>query len=268
HRELVGVVRDLSKERQGDREIRRLNSDLELRVQQRTAELQVLNQELEAFSYSVSHDLRAPLRSISGFSHALLEDCGDLLTEAGKAHLERVQNAARRMGLLIDDLIRLARVSSSELIPGDVDLTAIAQDIMQELTSNEPLRRARVVIAQNLAAKGDARLLRVVLENLLGNAWKFTGNRAEARIEFGHKPGSHDIYRVQDNGAGFDMSFAHKLFGAFQRLHAASDFPGNGIGLATVQRIIRRHGGRIWAESVVDRGTAFYFTLAPEQTSA
>ena len=268
HRELVGVVRDVTNERHGEREIRRLNADLELRVQHRTAELQVLNQELEAFSYSVSHDLRAPLRSINGFSHALLEDCGHLVTDAGRSHIERVQNAARRMGLLIDDLMQLARVSRSEMISGDVDLTAIAQEIMQELTSNEPLRHARVVIAENLEVKGDARLLRVVLENLLGNAWKFTANRPEAQIEFGHKPGSQDIYRVQDNGAGFDMSFAHKLFGAFQRLHAAKDFTGNGIGLATVQRIIRRHGGRIWAESVVDRGTAFYFTLGVEKPGA
>jgi PAS domain S-box-containing protein len=266
HRELVGVVRDLSKERQGEREIGRLNVDLELRVQQRTAELQALNQELEAFSYSVSHDLRAPLRSINGFSHALLEDCGHLLTEAGKGHLDRVQQAARRMGFLIDDLMQLARVSRSEMILGDVDLTVVAQEIMQELTSSEPLRHARFAIAENLQAKGDARLLRVVLENLLGNAWKFTANRPEAQIEFGYKPGSEDIYRVQDNGAGFDMSFAHKLFGAFQRLHAAKDFSGNGIGLATVQRIIRRHGGQIWAESVVDRGAAFYFTLAAEKT--
>ncbi|MGD9536007.1 MAG: ATP-binding protein [Alphaproteobacteria bacterium] len=225
-------------------------------------ELGVVNRELEAFNYSVSHDLRAPLRAIDGFSQALLEDCADRLDDQGRRHLNRVRQAAQRMGQLIDDFLDLSRVSRRELEVSDVDLETLALDIMRELRSDAPQREAEIKIASRLSARGDPHLLRIALENLLGNAWKFTAGRSPALIEFGQtRVGNANAFYVRDNGVGFDMAHAGKLFGAFQRLHDAREFAGTGIGLATVQRIVHKHGGRIWAEAEAGKGAAFYFTL-------
>jgi signal transduction histidine kinase len=238
---------------------------LEARVEARTQELSASNRELEAFSYSVSHDLRAPLRSIDGFSQALLEDCGDRLEPEGQAHLRRIRAAAQHMGRLIDDLLKLARVSRADLRVETVDLSAMAQATMAALTDAHGDRTVDWHVHPGLEATGDARLLQVMLTNLLENAWKFTGKTAEARIEFGARGanGTREYY-VKDNGAGFDPTYAAKLFGAFQRLHHPGDFPGTGIGLATVQRIVTRHGGRVTAEGAVGSGATFAFTLRPE----
>jgi hypothetical protein len=220
------------------------------------------NRELEAFSYSVAHDLRAPLRSIDGFSQALLEDYAERLDEEGRQYLRYVRESAQHMAQLIDDLLALSRVTRSELRRERVDLSGLARAVLAQLQRTQPDRRVRLVIADGLSAAGDARLLRVAFENLLGNAWKFTGRRAEALIEFGlNGDAGEPIYFVRDNGAGFDMAYADKLFGVFQRLHSSADYEGTGIGLATVQRIVSRHGGRIWAEAEVDRGATFRFTL-------
>jgi signal transduction histidine kinase len=231
-------------------------------LHRRTVQLEATNKELEAFSYSVSHDLRAPLRSIDGFSQALLEDYGARLDEDGQDYLQRVRAAAQRMAQLIDDLLSLARVTRSELHPEPIDLSACALTIAHELQRTQPDRRVAFIITPGLVAHGDARLLRIALENLLGNAWKFTAKRPCATIEFGAVP--HDdgmAYFVRDDGAGFEMAYVDKLFGAFQRLHSMTEFAGTGIGLATVQRIIHRHGGRIWAEGAVEQGATFYFIL-------
>jgi len=237
-------------------------AELEQRVAERTVELAAVNKELEAFAYSVSHDLRAPLRSIDGFSRALLEDYEDRLDAEGQDYLHRVRASCQRMGQLIDDLLRLSRVTRGEMRREPVDLSALAQEIAVELQETQPERRVEFIIQPGLAADGDARLLRVVLENLLGNAWKFTGKRRQARIEFGlTEAEGRSVYFVSDNGAGFDMAYADRLFGAFQRLHSLAEFRGTGIGLATVQRVIHRHGGHVWAEGAVGQGATFYFTL-------
>jgi PAS domain S-box-containing protein len=244
-------------------QIRSYAAQLEERVAERTAELAAVNRELAAFSYSVSHDLRAPLRSMSGFSEALLEDYADVLDDTGRDFLRRVHQAGRRMAQLIDDLLNLSRLTRSEMSREPVDLSALAQSIAAELQQGEPERKAEFIIAPGLDAIGDPGLLRVLLENLLGNAWKFTGKVAHARIEFGAAEADGDLaYFVRDNGAGFAMTYSDKLFGPFQRLHAESEFPGSGIGLATVQRIVFRHGGRVWAEGEEGRGARFFFTLA------
>jgi light-regulated signal transduction histidine kinase (bacteriophytochrome) len=236
--------------------------DAEERVKQLNQQLTAVNHELEAFAYSVSHDLRAPLRSIDGFSLALVEDCGDKLNDEERDHLARIRAATQRMGMLIDDLLNLSRVSRSELRIGKADLTALARDVVAELRQQEPQRRVEVRIAEGLKVEGDARLMRLVLQNLLGNAWKFTSKVENARIEFGSEQnGDGTAYFVRDNGAGFDMKYADKLFGAFQRLHSASEFPGTGIGLATVQRILHRHGGHVWATSELGKGATFYFQI-------
>jgi signal transduction histidine kinase len=233
------------------------------RLHRRTAQLESTNKELEAFSYSVSHDLRAPLRSIDGFSLALLEDYGDRLDANGQDYLQRVRAATQRMGQLIDDLLSLARVTRSELHHEHVDLSVLTATIADELQRAHPDRQVEVIIAPGLVAHADARLLHVMLENLLGNAWKFTVKRPCATIEFGAVPCDGRVaYFVRDNGAGFDMAYADKLFGAFQRLHAMTEFSGTGVGLATVQRIVHRHGGRVWAEGAVEQGATFYFTLS------
>lgn len=245
-------------------EIQALNTQLEDRVLERTAALAATNAELEAFSYAVTHDLRAPLRSIDGFSQALLEDFGDALDETGRGYLERVRLASRHMGLLIDDLLSLARVTRSEMRQVAVDLSAMAGDVLTELCARQPERRVEVRIEPGLHAHGDPRLLRVAIVNLIENAWKFTAKTDPARISCGRVARQGQLaYYVQDNGAGFDMTYADKLFNPFQRLHAPSEFEGTGIGLATVQRVIRRHGGAIWAEAAVDQGATFYFTLEP-----
>jgi len=220
------------------------------------------NRELEAFSYSVAHDLRAPLRSIDGFSQALLEDCADLLDDAGKQHLRYVREAAQDMAALIDGLLSLSRVARSELRRESVDLSAMARHALSQLQRAVPGRTVETVVADGLTVNGDSRLLRAVLENLLGNAWKFTRNSPNARIEVGAttSDGARACY-IRDNGTGFDMAYAGKLFSPFQRLHSAAEFEGTGIGLATVQRIIHRHGGRVWAEGAPGKGATFYFTL-------
>lgn len=236
--------------------------DLNQRLARDNATLQGLNRELESFSYSVSHDLRAPLRSIDGFSKALLEDYGEQLDAPGRDYLNRVRNAAQRMGHLIDDLLKLARVSRTDLKKDDVDLSLVARRICTELRQRHPQREVEIEIAPGLKTEGDPRLLQIALENLLDNAWKFTAKRPQARIEFGKlEREGHTVFFVRDNGAGFDMAHSDKLFGVFQRLHAMTEFEGTGVGLATVQRIIYKHGGRVWGEAERDRGAVFYFAL-------
>jgi two-component system, NtrC family, sensor kinase len=234
-----------------------LSEELELK----NADLEVKNDELESFSYSVAHDLRAPLRSIDGFSLALLEDCGDKLDDAGKEYLNYVRQSTQHMARLIDDLLALSRVTRTPLDRAEADISSIARGVASRLAKSWPDRRVEIIVAPHMIADCDHHLLTIVFENLLGNAWKFTGKRDGARIEVGVIDEDPRTYFVRDNGAGFDMSYASKLFGVFQRLHSTSEFEGTGIGLATVQRIIRRHGGRIWAEGAVGEGATFYFTL-------
>jgi hypothetical protein len=243
------------------RRLRMENAELERHLRQRTAELEATTKELEAFSYSVSHDLRAPLRAIDGFCHVLQEDFGEGLDARAKAYLDRVCHAADQMGMLIGDLLRLAQVSCGEMQKAAVDLTAIAQSIATELRISAPDRRACFTIAPDVVVHGDARLLEVALTNLLRNAWKYTGRQTAAHIEFGIRQGAPPTYFVADNGAGFDMRNAGKLFAPFGRLHSEAEFEGTGVGLATVDRIIRRHSGRIWAESAPGKGAVFLFTL-------
>jgi light-regulated signal transduction histidine kinase (bacteriophytochrome) len=239
-------------------------------LQQANAVAEAANQELEAFSYSVAHDLRAPLRSIDGFSAALLEDFGDKLDAEGKTYLGYVRESAQLMGKLIDDLLSLSRVTRAELRRSPIDLASIARTVLAAQQRDQPDRTVELVIGEEMPAVGDANLLRIVLENLLGNAWKFTRKCSRARIEFAQMAqAGRTVYFVRDNGAGFDMKYAEKLFGAFQRLHAAADFPGTGVGLATVQRIVHRHRGKVWAQGAEGGGGAtFSFTLEAKRESA
>ncbi len=246
-----GISRDITERKQAA-----------VALQKAKLELEAANKELEAFSYSVSHDLRAPLRSVDGFSQALLEDYGALLPLEARNFLERIRNSAQRMAELIDDLLDLSRVTRAPLKRVSVDLSKIAENTAAELKRNATYRNVRFIIASNLRADGDPHLLQIVLENLMNNAWKFTSKQEQAEIQFGSTyEDVNVIYFVRDNGAGFDMTYVNKLFGAFQRLHSMTEFPGTGVGLATIQRIIHRHGGRIWAEGAVNQGATFFFTL-------
>jgi len=259
-----GEIGDLARE--ANRTAGRLR-DYREEVQRQASAAETANKELEAFSYSVSHDLRGPLRSIDGFSQALLEDETERLTPAGLDHLRRIRAAAQRMAELIDDLLRLSRVSRADFHRDKVDLTAMVTQVVADLRRAHPDRTVDVVIQDKVAAHADARLIRITLENLLGNAWKFTSKTPEPRIEFATSEEPEGlVYVVRDNGAGFDMAYVDRLFGAFQRLHTDKEFPGTGIGLATAQRIVRRHGGRIWVEAAVGQGATFRFTL-PQPTT-
>lgn len=240
----------------------RLNLELEQRVTERTAELKVSYQEMESFAYSVSHDLRAPLRSIDGFSLAILEDYGESLDEKGKDYLRRVRTATQKMGLLIDDILKLSRINRCELTRETLNLSELARIIAEELQSTEPERKVDIVIATGLITQGDGGLIKVALNNLLGNAWKFTSSHAEASIEFGsRKVEGETAYFVRDNGVGFDPQYKDKLFVTFQRLHTEQEYPGTGVGLSLVQHIIHRHGGKVWAEGALERGATFWFTV-------
>lgn len=259
------LVADVTEHRKAEEEIRQLNTDLEQRVAERTAQLEATNKELEAFCYSVSHDLRAPLRTIRGFSDVLLEQHSNQLDERGSDFLRRTSDASRRMDRLIEDLLRLSRVTCGELRRQELNLSSVVEELASGLKKNDPSRAVEFKIAPDLRAHGDELLLRVVLDNLLNNAWKFTSKKENARIEFGYSHGADPAFFIRDNGAGFDMAYADKLFGLFQRLHCSSEFPGTGVGLATVQRIINRHGGKIWASAKPNEGATFYFTLPTEK---
>jgi len=271
NKETIGVIlvfRDITERIARKKELLQHRYNLEKLVSRRTQELETINDELESFSYSVSHDLRAPLRSIDGFSRALQEDCTDQINEQGKDFLSRIRNSVQRMGALIDDLLMLSRTTRRAFTPVMVNISELAEKIMGQLHVSKPEREVEVEIKSGLEMYADPGLIETVLENLLGNAWKYTGKQEHARIELGQivQNGEVAIY-VRDNGVGFDMRYVGKLFGAFQRLHSTDEFPGTGIGLATVERIINRHGGRVWVESAVNKGATFYFYLpehAPE----
>ena len=259
----LASVTDITRRREAEQRVLQLNEDLERRISERTAQLAFSNQELEAFAYSVAHDLRTPLRGISSFIRALDEDCPGQLDAMGRDYLQRIHAASQRMAALIDGLLELSRVNRTGLKPAQVSLSRMAHTITERLQHSRPGRAVRFVIQEDLEDEGDARLLGAVLENLLDNAWKFTRERVGAEIEFGARrdESGQRVYFVRDNGAGFDMEYRAKLFGVFQRLHTQQEFEGTGVGLATVQRIVRRHQGRVWGEGRVGEGATFSFTL-------
>lgn len=258
----ASLQEELEERRNAEDQVRQLNEELERRVQERTAQLELANRELEAFSYSVSHDLRAPLRAINGFSLALAEDYSGRLDETAQDYLAKIRRATRSMGQLIDNLLNLARITRSEMNIREIDLSRLVAEILANLQASEPDRRAEFTIQPGLKTRGDEQLLRIMLTNLVANAWKFTSKKPLARIEFGCTAAEgRPVYFIRDNGAGFDMAYADKLFESFQRLHGLHEFEGTGIGLAIVKRIVLRHGGQIWAEGAVEAGAAFNFTL-------
>jgi signal transduction histidine kinase len=260
--EIGDLAREANRTATRLREFRDQTQSMLAEVQRQARAAETANKELEAFSYSVSHDLRAPLRAIDGFSQALVEDEADKLSREAREHLDRIRGGAQRMGELIDDLLRLSRVSRGEFHRDTVNVSDLATQVLAELRRRDPARTVELIVQDDASAFADSRLVRILLENLLGNAWKFTGKASAPRIEFGVKTeGGERVFFVRDNGAGFDMKYVNRLFGAFQRLHRENDFPGTGIGLATAQRIVLRHGGRIWVEAEIGRGAAFYFTL-------
>ena len=258
-----GTTRDISDIIHARQELEKHRFHLEELVTERTLDLEAANRELESFCYSVSHDLRAPLRSIDGFSQILLEDYSPLLDDVSKDYLQRVRSGAQRMGQLIDDLLKLSRVSSGGLKKENINLSQMAREIADGLRQSNPGRNAAITIDPELTCYGDKGLIRVTMENLFSNAWKYTQHKQErTQIEFGQQTiDGTPVFFIKDNGAGFDMNYSNKLFGAFQRLHPAKDFEGSGIGLATVSRIIQRHGGKVWAEGEPDKGATFYFSL-------
>lgn len=266
---LEGFITDVTELRRAQEEVARLNTDLEERVRQRTAQLEAANAELEAFAYSIAHDLRSPLTSIDGFSHTLEALSGEAVGVQGRHYLGRIRAGVRQMSDLTDAMLSLARLSRVRLRWEPVDLTEIARVVLQQLQESDPHRAATFEVQERMFAHGDPRLLAQVLANLAGNAWKFSANKPRAEIRIGSTVGDGDetVYFVADRGAGFDMGHASRLFGAFQRLHAHSEFEGTGIGLALVQKIVHRHGGRIWAEAQPGDGATFFFTLANEPVS-
>ena len=266
---IEAIAKDITERKLAELALQRLNEQLELRVRQRTAELETVNHELESFAYSVSHDLRAPLRHVDSFSKILLDEYPEKLDEQGRFYLGRIRENTQRLASLIDQLLALSRLSRTELRSLPVDLSALASEVMRELQQSDPARQVEFTSTPDLTAHADPTLMRTVLYNLLGNAWKFTSQLPSATIEFGAEQcGDHLEYYVRDNGAGFDMTYADKLFTPFQRLHRDPAFPGNGIGLVSVLRIVSRHGGKIWAEARVGQGATFRFTLGrePEQS--
>jgi PAS domain S-box-containing protein len=258
----IAIVRDITDRKKTEEAILNLNTELEQRVAARTASLEASNKELEAFSYSVAHDLRTPLRTMISFSQIFLEEYSPVVDEKGQDYLKRILNSSRTMAKLIDDLLNLSSITRAEIKRADVDLAVIARSISRKLHDAQPDRKAEFIFPEKLMANSDPGLIQLILENLLGNAWKFSINTDIPRIELGSMIQNGEVvFFVKDNGVGFDMAFSSKLFGAFQRLHSLSEFDGNGIGLSIVQRIILRHGGRAWAESEVGKGATFFFTL-------
>ena len=257
------ILTDLTRQRQAEDQVRTLNAELEERVKQRTAELERMNSSLESFAYTISHDLRAPLQAMSGFSEALLEEYGGVLDETGHTYVTRIHAASGRMSTLIEDLLRLSRESRATTSLRPVDLSAEVADVADELRMAEPGRQVRILVQDGVWVSADRTLIRTVVQNLMGNAWKFTARRQAAVIEFSAVTGADGLVRcqVRDNGAGFEAASADKLFQPFQRLHSFGDFPGTGIGLASVRQVIERHGGRAWAEGTLGEGATFYFTL-------
>jgi light-regulated signal transduction histidine kinase (bacteriophytochrome) len=264
---LAGAIGIEEKRRRAEEEIRRLNTDLEKRVAERTAQLEAVNQELESFSYSVSHDLHTPLMILEGFIRELKDRYADRLDDTGRYFLERIRNAGQRMGQLIDAILRLSSLPRCEIHRETIDLSRMVTLIAAELHQREPGRRVEIKVEPGILAVGDRRLIKIALENLMGNAWKYTGRRAVPVIEFGveEKEGKR-VYFIRDNGIGFSMEGAERLFVPFQRLHDLEEFPGHGIGLATVKRIVDRHGGSIWAQGERGKGATFYFTLPQTAT--